>query len=280
MAWLQFRVSEAEGGPAPRECHTMLTVDRSLVIFGGNDSVARRNDLHIFDTDTMRWSTHVFEPPPPSDAAAPPPPAPSPDVPSRRSAHAAVMVDARYMLIFGGWDGAHELGDSYAYDLATHKWRRLATTGTPPAARHFHNCVIVGRKVLVFGGFDGQAWRSDLHSLDIGESASAHPPHTASMHVHAPAARRHAAVGGGHPCLTIGQVPRRPRIRLLRRAHRRSHLLLRRLRRHHLPTGAASPSLARLVQHDECRSIFPLCRTPGCCTRSCRMAPRTLSGRS
>jgi amphiphysin len=38
------------GVPTPRAAHTMCAVDNYLLIFGGKDIEARKNDLHIFDT--------------------------------------------------------------------------------------------------------------------------------------------------------------------------------------------------------------------------------------
>jgi len=104
----------------------------------------------------MRWLGYTF------DAAGE-----GSEVPSRRSAHASCLVDGRYLLVFGGWDGTQELGDLYSYDVATHRWKRVRTTGTPPAPRHFHSVVAVGRRMYVFGGFDGDKWRADLHALHL-----------------------------------------------------------------------------------------------------------------
>ena len=46
-------------------------------------------------------------------------------------------------------------------------WSKVATTGTPPAPRHFHNTCVVGRKLWVFAGYDGHAWRNDVVALDL-----------------------------------------------------------------------------------------------------------------
>lgn len=38
------------GVPTPRAAHTMCSVGKHLLIFGGRDAEGRRNDLHVFDT--------------------------------------------------------------------------------------------------------------------------------------------------------------------------------------------------------------------------------------
>ena len=149
--WFEFRGDTA--APTPRECHSLCAVDASLVLYGGNDSATRFGDVHTLDTESMTWSKHS-----PSQGEA---------APARRSAHAAAVIGGRWLLIFGGWDGVSELGDSHAFDVRTHRWVKLVTRGEPPAARHFHSMAALHRRAYVFGGFDGAAWRGDIVALDL-----------------------------------------------------------------------------------------------------------------
>jgi hypothetical protein len=56
---------------------------------------------------------------------------PKGEEPPKRSAHSAAMVDSRYLMLFGGWDGAAELGDLVRYDIGEcHARRAGATTPT------------------------------------------------------------------------------------------------------------------------------------------------------
>lgn len=108
--------------------------------------------------------------------------------PSARSAHSATLVGGRYIYVFGGWDGDHELGDLHVLDtggracacavvLAPHhvrvitdtlNWSRPITTGQPPSARHFHSACAMANRLYVFGGFDGERWKEDTVALDLG----------------------------------------------------------------------------------------------------------------
>ena len=38
------------------------------------------------------------------------------EAPIRRSAHSTALVDAKYLYVFGGWDGQEELGDLHVFD--------------------------------------------------------------------------------------------------------------------------------------------------------------------
>jgi hypothetical protein len=102
MSWSQF-VSTQEEAPCARECHSVCAWNSKLVLFGGNDSTNRFNDVCVLDTTTMQWTRVI-----PSVGA---------DVPPRRSAHTAAMVDQRFLYVFGGWDGSIEVGDVTRFDL-------------------------------------------------------------------------------------------------------------------------------------------------------------------
>ena len=101
----------------------------------------------------MRWTKHL--PLPPGQA------------PVKRSAHAAVIVEGRYLMTFGGWDGQTELGDLSAFDTVSKAWSKVSASGNPPVPRHFHSMVALGRRLFVFGGYDGSRWRNDIVSLDL-----------------------------------------------------------------------------------------------------------------
>lgn len=101
--------------------------------------------------ETMRWRRYL----------------PEGEPPSRRSAHAAAMVDGRYLYVYGGWDGSRDLTDVARFDLHTKKWEAVPTTGAAPVPRHFHSAAFVGRRFYVFGGYDGSAWCHGMSALDV-----------------------------------------------------------------------------------------------------------------
>ncbi len=50
MAWYQFNLSGDPNAPSARECHSLNAIATSLVMFGGNDSNSRMNEIHALDT--------------------------------------------------------------------------------------------------------------------------------------------------------------------------------------------------------------------------------------
>eukprot|EP01083_Nonionella_stella_P038793 105452_1 len=56
------------------------------------------------------------------------------------------------MMIFGGKSAEGVLEDVAVYDYASNQWESIATSGTPPRARHSHAAARVGSEVFVFGG--------------------------------------------------------------------------------------------------------------------------------
>ena len=78
------------GPPAPEERagHSLVSMGKWMVLYGGvNPSVkARRGNVLLFDTESMKWTTPVLQGP----------------IPPARSGHTAVALSDRRMLVFGG----------------------------------------------------------------------------------------------------------------------------------------------------------------------------------
>jgi len=132
MAWLSFTPHSpyVPQAPSRRECHTVCVVGEKLYLYGGNDDAGRHSAVHILDTVSMRWEKIEGE-----EAG-------------RRSAHTAVMSeDGKWMYIFGGWNGADELGEVVRFGVESRRWERVLTTGTPPSPRHFHMATRVGNSM-------------------------------------------------------------------------------------------------------------------------------------
>ena len=101
MAWHRIFCASDANAPSRRECHSIVTADSKLVLFGGNDDAGRFREVHILDTVDMRWSRI----------------APDEHAPGKRSAHTANVIDGRWMYVFGGWNGSQELGECARFDL-------------------------------------------------------------------------------------------------------------------------------------------------------------------
>jgi N-acetylneuraminic acid mutarotase len=58
------------------------------------------------------------------------------------------------VILFGGYDGAEVLDDTWTYDPVGNAWTELRPGGAPPTARSNHSMVYDSRmgKVILFGG--------------------------------------------------------------------------------------------------------------------------------
>ncbi|XP_078380436.1 kelch domain-containing protein 1-like [Oculina patagonica] len=146
------------GCPTPRAAHGMCAVGSKLVIFGGRDSVGRKNDLYILNTETMEWistSTTGRQPEP-------------------RSFHTCTAVGNR-VLVFGGrsLENAH-FDDLHIFDTDTKEWLQPSSSGNKPPARGVHTATLVGDQFILYGGssdFDQetmqcQEYYGDVHLIE------------------------------------------------------------------------------------------------------------------
>jgi uncharacterized protein (TIGR03437 family) len=158
QVWTQLAPSQS--GPSNRYGHSMIydpPRDR-IVVSHGFTNAGRFDDTWAFDLSTNRWRDI----------------SPSGPRPLRRCLHHAVHdpVNGR-MLLYGGCaspSGPCPLGDLWAFDLDTHRWRELTTAQNPPPREHYGRAYdAVRNRFLIFGG-SGQGLLNDTWTYD---SASA-----------------------------------------------------------------------------------------------------------
>eukprot|EP00741_Cyanophora_paradoxa_P001154 tig00000459_g1112.t1 len=144
--------------PSPRYGHSAVALgDSQMLVFGGwgfdmlSNGEGHLSDLYLLPTDTMKWERIA--------ASGPTPPA--------RYGHAAVMVDAKHMLVFGGWGAGPLLNDAWLLDVESMRWAPLKVRGRPPSGRAHHTATLHGSRVYVIGGYDGQTYLDDVWFLDL-----------------------------------------------------------------------------------------------------------------
>lgn len=142
--------------PVPRDSHSCTTVGDKLFVFGGTDGNIPLKDLHILDTSTNTWMTPFVRG----------------EGPEAREGHSAALIGKR-LFIFGGCGKSFDtpveeyFDDLYILNTETMVWKRVATTGIPPAKRNSHTCVSWKNKIIVIGGEDTQNYyMSDVQMLD------------------------------------------------------------------------------------------------------------------
>lgn len=132
------------GGDAPpaRHGHTMVSVARTLFVFGGatNDAPAS-NKLHIYDSDKGLWAERT------AGGTLPPP----------RRDHTCVLL-GQYIYILGGVDASGKpLDDVFRLDLSAGEWAPLQTRGATPPARYGAASSVFNDGIFYVGGTCGDS---------------------------------------------------------------------------------------------------------------------------
>ena len=126
------------GKPSGRSIHCLAydSINRKIVLFGGNHDGDEQGDTWIFDPATNTWS----------DANA--------NGPSARTGPQMVFDwNLGKMILFGGLDADHHhMGDTWSYDVGTNQWTLLSTSG--PCNRDLHTMAYDERlgMATLFGG--------------------------------------------------------------------------------------------------------------------------------
>jgi hypothetical protein len=159
-AWERLAVLDPKPSARALQATAYDSVGAQMIVFGGHDG-AYRNDVWALRNDPKpRWVQ-----------LQPDGPAPSPRV------GATLVLDGvrRRALLFGGWDGAQVLNDTWELRLEPKPaWTLLATGGIAPSPRVDHAAIFdpVTRRMLTFGGFDQATRRfGEVWQLAIAEPA-------------------------------------------------------------------------------------------------------------
>jgi hypothetical protein len=156
LAWSQLSPS---GTPPLARAYTSAIYDPvrdRMVVFGGYDG----------SIDNDAWALSLAPGPAWSELS------PAGVAPPARVAHSAIYdpVNDR-MVVFGGFDGANDLGDVWGLALAGNgAWSELSPSGTAPAARADHEAIYdpLQHRMLVFAGQDAtESNRNDVWALGL-----------------------------------------------------------------------------------------------------------------
>eukprot|EP00397_Hematodinium_sp_SG-2012_P040540 GEMP01044437.1.p1 GENE.GEMP01044437.1~~GEMP01044437.1.p1 ORF type:complete len:307 (+),score=59.66 GEMP01044437.1:328-1248(+) len=201
MAWKDLQTSGPK--PAGRMGHTVVLVEKHLLIFGGfalKKEVERSmvncgsllqqcyaNDVRVFDLESYTWSRLRTHGTPPVG----------------RYGHTMVTSEDS-ILCFGGWAGinkcqlcgvtnekasqhhytcptrssqkvAPETEVDYCFNLRTSDmaWAQLTFSGVPATRRYGHSMTAIGPHSIIFGGWDGGKSLNDLIVLrDRGDRSA------------------------------------------------------------------------------------------------------------
>ena len=161
---LWYILSGAGASPSMRVGHTcthvpssVLTSSGKIYVIGGANPDGPFGEMYILDLDNFTWDTCEsigFK---------------------ARYEHTAFVVPDKpnCIYVFGGADQAGNLNDVQMFDLIESSWSTVATTGSLPCPRTFHNGACVGNSLIVYsGGNSGTDPVGDrqVYALDIESS--------------------------------------------------------------------------------------------------------------
>jgi len=133
-----------------------------MVVFGGWDNVALRNDTWALSlTGAPAWTALAPVGPPPS----------------ARIWHSAIY-DTIYdrMLVFGGFSDGYPSPDNDVWELSlagTPTWSTFDVLGAPPRERYYHSAIydLPRRRMIVYGGISAASCLGDVWALSTRTGA-------------------------------------------------------------------------------------------------------------
>ena len=142
---------EPLGNPPPaRDSHTAIIYNNTdMIIFGGNGSSNKLNDLWDFNLDEKKWTKIITEGP----------------IPSARDGHLTSLIYNKYMMIYAGLNDKDEVSyDIFLLDIENKKWIECDIEGNISSNNDGQSCCQVNDTIYLFGG---QGPGDDEYSNDL-----------------------------------------------------------------------------------------------------------------
>lgn len=139
------------GNPPPaRDSHSAVIYNNSdMIIFGGNGSTGKLNDLWNFNLNDKKWNRIMAE------GYSPKP----------RDGHLSSLIYKKYMVIYAGLDDKDKvINDICILDIEKKKWLECELEGNISQNKDGQSCCLVGDIMYLFGG---QGPEDDEYSNDL-----------------------------------------------------------------------------------------------------------------
>ena len=145
-------------GPSARWGLTASAVGSKIFVWGGQSSTPSAattktlTDMFVLDTNTLTWECLSIE-----------------GAPAARGGHTATIMAERYLVIFGGGDGATMSNGLYAFDTAVLEWVHLPLFSfaalVPP--RWAHTAVALDGQLMICCGANGPITFGEILSVGV-----------------------------------------------------------------------------------------------------------------
>ncbi|MFA5794394.1 MAG: kelch repeat-containing protein [Candidatus Brocadiia bacterium] len=147
--WVRKIAQSSTGSPSARKNHTMVWDGQRVIMFGGWDGTAYKNDLWWYDPETNTWTQKLTQ-----DQTG---------SPTGRFDHSMVWAYGQ-AIMFAGWDSTERnVNDLWSYDPDSNKWTQKVAKDQPgsPPPRRLHDMAWIGDRIIMFGGYTD----TDLNDL-------------------------------------------------------------------------------------------------------------------
>ena len=148
LSW--SKIEPCGNSPPARDSHSAIIYnDSDMIIFGGNGTSGKLNDLWNFNFNDKKW-TKISG---------------SGKSPSSRDGHLTSLIYNKYMMIYAGLDNEDNVvHDIYLFDIENRIWYECDLEGVPIQNKDGQSCCKVGDLMYLFGG---QGPEDDEYSNDL-----------------------------------------------------------------------------------------------------------------
>ena len=148
LSW--SKIDPCGNSPPARDSHSAIIYnDSDMIIFGGNGTCGKLNDLWNFNFVDKKWSKISG----------------SNESPSPRDGHLTSLIYDKYMIIYAGLDNEDNvIHDIYLFDVEKRIWYQCDIEGIPIQNKDGQSCCKIGNIMYLFGG---QGPADDEYSNDL-----------------------------------------------------------------------------------------------------------------
>ena len=148
LSW--SKIEPCGNSPPARDSHSAIIYnDSDMIIFGGNGTSGKLNDLWNFNFNDKKW-TKISG---------------SGKSPSSRDGHLTSLIYNKYMMIYAGLDNEDNVvHDIFLFDIENRIWYECDLEGVPIQNKDGQSCCKIGDIMYLFGG---QGPEDDEYSNDL-----------------------------------------------------------------------------------------------------------------
>ena len=153
LSW--SKIEPCGNSPPARDSHSAIIYNNvDMIIFGGNGTSGKLNDLWNFNFNDKKW-TKISA---------------NGTTPSPRDGHLTSLIYNKYMIIYAGLDNNDNvIHDIYIFDIPNKTWYECDIEGVPIQSKDGQSCCKIGNTMYLFGGQGppDDEYSNDLFTLKI-----------------------------------------------------------------------------------------------------------------